>query len=186
MYLILCRTPGGTCTLMPLRAQVPGTCASAFRHQRMRVTDRIRTGAETWRGLVLTADTTVTWSLRRDSNARPSPYRGDALSAGATKAWAGEARFGRASQVPKTWGNAGLPHSPSRAACRSRTRCLGDTGSALWPDELTRHGYARRELNPHQLGSRPSPSTCCGTSAWSLWTASNRLPSPYEEDALAG
>ena len=77
-----------------------------------------------------------------------------------------------------------LPHSPSRAACRSRTRYLGGTSSALSPDELTRHGYARRELNPHQLGARPSPSTCCGTSAWSLWTASNRLPSPYEEDAL--
>jgi hypothetical protein len=77
-----------------------------------------------------------------------------------------------------------LPHSPSRAACRSRTRCLGGTSSALSPDELTRHGYARRELNPHQLGPRPSPSSCCGTSAWSLWTASNRLPSPYEGDAL--
>jgi hypothetical protein len=133
---------------------------------------------------VLTADTTVTSSLRRDSNARPSPYRGDALSAGATKASAGEARFGRASQGSKDLRDCQLPHSPSRAACRSRTRCLGGTSSALWPDELTRHGYARRELNPHQLGARPSPSTCCGTSAWSLWTASNRLPSPYEEDAL--
>jgi hypothetical protein len=73
-----------------------------------------------------------------------------------------------------------LPHSPSRAACRSRTRCLGGTSSALWPDELTRHGCARRELNPH----RPGPSTDLRTSAWSLRTASNRLPSPYEGDAL--
>lgn len=39
-----------------------------------------------WRGLVLTADTMVTWSLRSDSNGRPSPYRGDALTARATKA----------------------------------------------------------------------------------------------------
>ena len=53
-----------------------------------------------------------------------------------------------------------FPHHPSRAACRSRTRCLGGTSSALSPDELTRHGYARRESDPHQLGSRPSPSTC--------------------------
>ena len=73
-----------------------------------------------------------------------------------------------------------LPHSPSRAACRSRTRYLGGTSSALWPDELTRHGYARRESNPHQPGPRPGPSTCCGTSARSLRAASNRLPVPYE------
>ena len=56
----------------------------------------------------------------------------------------------------------GMPVTPFPigAACRSRTRCLGGTSSALSPDELTRHGYARRESDPHQLGSRPSPSTC--------------------------
>jgi hypothetical protein len=37
-----------------------------------------------------------------------------------------------------------LPHSPSRAACRSRTCHFGGTGSALWPDELTRRGTQRR------------------------------------------
>jgi hypothetical protein len=79
-----------------------------------------------------------------------------------------------------------LPHSPSRAACRPRTRCLGGTSSALWPDELGRHGYARRESNPHQLGPRPSPSNCCGTSAWSLRADLNRLPVPYEGTALPG
>ena len=65
-------------------------------------------------------------------------------------------------RISRLQGPAGLPvtPSPSRAACRSRTRCLGGTSSALSPDELTRHGYARRESDPHQLGSRPSPSTC--------------------------
>ena len=77
-----------------------------------------------------------------------------------------------------------FPHHSSRAPDRLRTDALTLTRRPLC---LLSYGaqYARRELNPHQLGSQPSPSTCCGTSAWSLWTVSNRLPSPYEEDALA-
>jgi hypothetical protein len=68
----------------------------------LRVTDGIRTGVKPWRGLVLTADTTVTWSLRSDSNGRPSPYRGDALTSRATKARAGQAGIEPASSYGST------------------------------------------------------------------------------------
>jgi hypothetical protein len=148
------------------------------------VTDRIRTGAETLarsraepltlrshgafgairtRGLLRTEETLYPLELRRHELGKRDS---DA-----------HLKTSKACGIPVT-------PFPIGAACRSRTRCLGGTNSALSPDELTRHGYARRELNPHQLGPRPSPSSCCGTSAWSLWTASNRLPSPYEGDAL--
>src|SRR6266566_7188988 len=63
-------------------------------------------------GRVLTADTAVTWSLRSDSNGRPSPYRGDALTARATKA-----RAGRAGLEPES-SHGSRPRRP----CRQRLR----------------------------------------------------------------
>ena len=132
---------------------------------------------------MLTANTRVTWSLRRDSNARPSPYRGDALSTGATKARAGEARFWDAHLRLQRPAGCRLP-IPSGAACRSRTCCLGGTGSALSPDELTRHAYPAPDSNRHYRPPQRRASCHWASWAWSLWTASNRLPSPYEGDAL--
>ena len=66
------------------------------------------------------------------------------------------------------------------------------------PLELRRHELGKRDSDAHLKASKtcgmpvtlfptksrvqvPNPPTCCG---WSLWTASNRLPSPYEGDAL--
>jgi hypothetical protein len=73
---------------------------------------------------------------------------------------------------------------PSGAACRSRTCCLGGTGSALSPDELTRHAYPAPDSNRHYRPPQRRASCHWASWAWSLWTASNRLPSPYEGDAL--
>jgi hypothetical protein len=76
-------------------------------------------------------------------------------------------------KVPKTCGMP-LPHSPSRAACRSRTRHLGGTGSALWPDELTRHGVpgAIRTHTAQRL--MLVPPAVWATRTWSRHPVSNR------------
>lgn len=79
---------------------------------------------------MLTADTTVTWSLRRDSNARPSPYRGDALSAGATKARAWRPGLEPGSSRVKAERVCRFLYRPSRAPGRNRTGCLPGTS---WP-----------------------------------------------------
>ena len=68
---------------------------------------------------MLTADTTVTWSLRSDSNGRPSPYRGDALTARATKARAGRAGLEPASSYGSK------PQRPCRQSNRPRGPPIG-------------------------------------------------------------
>jgi hypothetical protein len=47
-----------------------------------------------------------------------------------------------------------------RASGRTRTGCLPLTRRLLWPGELQRREYARRDSNPHQHGPQPCPSTC--------------------------
>jgi hypothetical protein len=69
-----------------------------------------------------------------------------------------------------------LPHSPPRAACRSRTRCLGGTNSVLWPDELTRRAYPAPDSNRHYRPPQGRASCLWASWVWSLWTVSNRLP----------
>jgi hypothetical protein len=70
---------------------------------------------------VLTADTAVTWSLRSDSNGRPSPYRGDALTARATKARAGRAGLEPASSHGSTPADRATGHRGPRSVSN---RCL--------------------------------------------------------------
>jgi hypothetical protein len=76
---------------------------------------------------VLTADTTVTWSLRRHSNARLSPYRGDALAAGATKARAGRPGLDLDALGSNPERVCRFPYRPSRVPGRNRTGCLPGT-----------------------------------------------------------
>jgi hypothetical protein len=81
---------------------------------------------------VLTADTTVTWSGRRDLNPRSSPWEGDALP---------------------------LRHVRMRAFAGTRTRVLRRTKAALWPLELRRHelGAQDSDLPPYEGGAASRP-----------------------------
>jgi hypothetical protein len=115
---------------------------------------------------MLAADTTVTVSLRTDSNRRPAAYHAAALTSGATKA-----------HIQRV-----------RASCRARTGNLLGTGEMRWSScakeadhAATRHGSLRapralggiRTRNIQHLGLVSLPVGVRARA--SLWTASNRL-----------
>lgn len=129
---------------------------------------------------------TSAWSLRSDSNGRPSPYRGDALTAGATKACAGCPGLEPGKSQLQGLPGLPIPPPPTGAACRPRTCRLEGTSFALSPDELTRHEYARRDLNPHPPGSRPGPSTFLRHERTEPLDRLERSPPGYDAGTLPG
>ena len=165
----------------------PEECGSASWPRRaLRVTDRIRTGAVTSarsRAKPLTLrsrgacpeDRTPTTALPRR---RADRYHQTGTS------W-GSAIRTRISRFQRPAG-CRLPYSPSGAACRSRTCRLEGTSFALWPAELTRHKYARRESNPHQPGPRPGPSTKVRHERLEPLDRLERSPPGYDAGTLPG
>jgi hypothetical protein len=109
------------------------------------------------------------WSLRSDSNGRPSPYRGDALPLELRRH--GPAKFPNGHPEPP----AGL--EPATFSVQA---------SCADPVAPRRHGALGgiRSRSVWHLGLASLP--CWSTSTRSLWTVSNRLPPMYEIGALPG
>ena len=133
---------------------------------------------------MLTADTTVTWSLLGESN---SDY-------GLTKAACSPLPLSRHEL-------AGLDSNQRRRTVQSRG-APADRATGQWSPRqvlppasrtykvrpVTGPGgaCARRDSNPQPPGPRPGASACWATSTWSLRADLNGLPAPYERAALPG
>jgi hypothetical protein len=106
---------------------------------------------------MLTADTTVTWSLRRDSNAGPPPYQGGALTAGATKASAG-----RTGLEPVSLTRVQSPAAPADRATGHREPPFGaDPNRPLYRSgaaAVRRPACPRSDSNAHWLVPQTSAS----------------------------
>jgi hypothetical protein len=83
---------------------------------------------------------------------------------------------------------AGSADSPTthRSRVQGSNLPLEGTSFALWPDELTRHEYARRDLNPHPPGPRPGPSTCLRHERMEPLDRLERSPPGYDAGTLPG
>ena len=99
---------------------------------------------------MLTADTTVTWSPRRDSNARPSPYRREALPLELRRHVLGS-RVQVSNRLPSPYERDALPGELQRHELGHELGNQGSNRDSLASGASVLPGYTI----PHQLGKGP-------------------------------